>query len=183
MSNGRTLALYAIALLTACHGDSSQAPVASPTPHLRAPVPAKRGPTPEELTTGMVEAATVGKSTVPVAVKFDVSAQPVVGQPLDVVVAVMPQIAADPAVLVVTGSDGLQVAPGGGPIEMPSVEPTQVYRHSIKMIPTAEGVQLINLSVSLKHDDITETRAFAVPVIVAPSAAPSVNTAPTAPGH
>jgi hypothetical protein len=169
MRYGRTLLPCAIALLSACHGDSSEAPVANPAHHLSAPAPVKRGPTPAELTVGMVEAVTVGKSTVPVGVKFELPERPIVGQSLDVIVAVMPQIAADPAVLVVTGSDGLQLAPGDGPIEIPSVEPTQVYRHSVKMTPSAEGVQLLSLSVSLKHDEIMETRTFAVPVIVAPA--------------
>ena len=170
MRKGSILPLCAAALLTACHGDSGQAPAADPGQHKSAAAAVRRGPTPDELTAGMVEAVTVGKSTVPVALKFDLSSRPVVGQPLDVVLAVMPQIAADSAVLLVTGSDGLKLAPDGGPVDMPSVEPTQVYRHSIKMIPTAEGVQLLDLEVSLKHDEITETRAFALPVIVAPSA-------------
>jgi hypothetical protein len=175
MRNGRTLPLCAIALLTACHGDSSQAPVANSAQHGHAPVAVKPGPTPGELTAGMVEAVTVGKSTVPVAVKFDVTARPMVGQPLDVVVAVMPQIAADSAGLQVTGSDGLQLASDDGPIEIPSVESSQVYRHDIKIIPTAEGVQLLSLSVSLKHDEITETRTFGVPLIVTQSSDATAN--------
>jgi hypothetical protein len=169
MKKGSILPLCAAALLAACHGDSGQAPAVDPALQNSAPVAARRGPTPGELTAGMVEAVTIGKSTVPVALKFDLGSRPMVGQPLDVVVAVMPQIAADSAVLLVTGSDGLQVAPDGGPTDMPSVEPTQVYRHNIKTIPTAEGVQLLNIGVSLKHDEITETRAFALPVIVASS--------------
>jgi hypothetical protein len=166
MSKGITLPLFAFALLTACHGDSSEAPVAQLTPHASAPASAKHGPTPDELTAGMVEAVTVGKSTVPVAVKFDLGARPLVGQPLDIDVAVLPLIAAS-ATLQVTGSDGLQLPPGAAPIEIPSAEPTQVYRHSITIIPTAEGVQLLGLSVSLNHDEITETREFSVPLIVA----------------
>jgi hypothetical protein len=170
MKKGSIPSLCAAALLAACHGDSGQALVVDPAQNKSAPAAVRRGPTPGELTAGMVEAATIGKSTVPVALKFDLSARPVVGQPLDVVVAVMPQIAADSAVLLVTGSDGLQVAADGGSTDMPAVEPTQVYRHNIKMIPTAEGVQVLNVGVSLKHDEITETRAFALPVIVASSA-------------
>jgi len=171
MSKGRTLSLCAVALVAACHGDSGQAPLSGLTPHPHAARAAKRGPTPDELTAGMVEAVTIGRSTVPVLVKFELPQRPMVGQSLDVVVAVMPQIEANPAVLVAAGSDGLQLAPDAGPIEMPSVEPTQVYRQSIRILPTVEGVQLLGLSVSLKHDEITETRAFSVPLIVAPSAA------------
>jgi len=157
-----------VLLLAACHGDATPPPVANVTPHFKRPPPVKRGPSPEELTAGMVEAVTMGKSTVPVAVKFDLPQQPTVGQPTEVTVAVMPQIEADPATLVVTGSDALVLAPGTEPVEIPAVEPTQVYRHSILLTPTVEGVQLLSLSVTLNHDDMVETREFSVPIIVAP---------------
>jgi hypothetical protein len=169
MRKGRTLLLCAFGVVTACHGDSHQAPIDTPTPHKHAPF-VKRGPTPDEMTAGMVEAVTMGRSTVPVAVKFELGNRPTVGQPLDVVLAVMPQILAGPAVLTVTGSDALQLAAGFGPIEMPDVDPTQVYRQNVRVTPTLEGVQLLGLSVALNHDEISETRTFAVPIIVAPSA-------------
>jgi hypothetical protein len=182
MVNSRTLPLVAMLLLAACHGDSGGAPVADVTPHIKRPPPVKRGPTPEELTAGMVEAVTLGKSTVPVAVKFDLPQKPTAGQPAEVTIAVMPQIEADPATLLVTGSEALVLAPDSGPIEIPAVEPTQVYRHTIRLTPTAEGVQLLALSVSLKHDEITETRQFAVPIIVASDDAAAGSTAAISPG-
>ncbi|MEA3149338.1 MAG: hypothetical protein QOD56_277 [Gammaproteobacteria bacterium] len=172
MGKGRTLLLCAFGVLTACHGDSHPAPVDNLTPHKHAPI-VKRGPTPDEMTAGMVEAVTMGRSTVPVAVKFELGNRPTVGQPLDVVLAVMPQILADPAVLTVTGSDALRLAAGFRPIEIPEVDPAQVYRQNVRVTPTLEGVQLLGLSVALNHDEITETRTFAVPIIVAPSADPA----------
>jgi len=176
MSKGRTLALLCTVLLAACHGDSSDAPLTSATPQFKKAPVAKSGPTPEEQTVGMVEAATVGKSTVPVAVKFDLGSTPVLGQPLDIAVAIMPQISAESVSLQSTGSDGLRVTPDNAPIAFPSVEPIQVYRHTVNLVPSAEGVQLLGLSVALQHDDITETRTFAIPIIVA-----SASTAPAAP--
>ncbi len=166
MSRGIAFLFCTAVLLAGCHGDSSAPALGDVTQHFKKP-PVKRGPSPAELTAGMVEAATVGHSSVPVGVKFDIPQKPVVGQPTEVILAVMPQIEADPATLVVTGSDSLVLAPAG-PIEMPAVEPTQVYRHNVQLTPTAEGVQLLALSVSLKHDDVLETRTFSVPVIVAP---------------
>ena len=91
-----------------------------------------------------------------------------VGQPVEVVIAVMPQISADRAVLAVEASTELPFPPDtGGPIEMPAVEPDQVYRHNVKIIPAAEGVQLLSLSVALRHDDVMESRIFSIPLIVA----------------
>ncbi|MDP9014175.1 MAG: hypothetical protein M3O41_16255 [Pseudomonadota bacterium] len=175
MTEGRILPLLAVLLaacpgLTGCHGDTDQAPAVRVAPQPRAPVAVKPGPTPEELTAGMVEAVTVGRSTVPVTVKFDLPQRPVVGQPLEVVLAVIPQTTAGSASLQVIGGDGLQLAPGMGPVEIPSIDPTQVYRARVMLTPTADGLQLLGLNISLKHDDTNEARSFSVPLIVATSA-------------
>lgn len=169
MLNHRRVGALAIVLLVACHGESGNAPTSPTTTAIKKPAPPRPGPTPAELTAGMVEAVTMGKSTVPVAVKFDLPHLPAAGQPTEITLALVPQIAADPATLVVTGSDALVLAPGSGPIEIPSVEPAQVYRHTVKLTPAADGVHLLDLKVSLKHDEIVETREFSVPIIVGQS--------------
>ncbi|MGO9512139.1 MAG: hypothetical protein ACLP2F_00665 [Steroidobacteraceae bacterium] len=173
-------ALCTIAALSGCHRDSSHAPQRKPAAQQRAPVAASRGPTAEELTKDMVEAASQGKSQVPVALKFDLLQRPTVGQPLQIAIALMPQIPASPATIAVAGSDGLQLAPGEDRIEIPSVDAAQVYRYTIKVTPTAEGVLLLRLTVNLKHDEMTDSRIFAVPIIVetsAPGAASPTNAA------
>jgi hypothetical protein len=163
MNTGRLLLGVAVLVLSACNREADPAPQA-----LHFKIPSKRGPTPQELTAGMVEAVTVGKSSVPVYVKFDIPERPVVGHPIEVIVAVMPQISAEHAVLSVSASDELSIAQATvAPIDMPSVEPDQVYRHNIKITPSAEGVQVLGLNVALKHDETTETRVFSIPVIVA----------------
>ncbi len=59
----------------------------APTPHISAPVAVKKGPTAAELTAGMVEAASQGKSQWPVQLKFELQQRPTVGQPLEINVA------------------------------------------------------------------------------------------------
>jgi len=167
MTTGSKLTFVAALLLAACHGEPKQPSTVTAAPAAVAPV-VKRGPTPEELTAGMVEAVTIGKSTAAVAVKFDLPQRPSVGRRFDVVIAVLPQIAASSAMVQVVGSEGLQLAPNFAPIEIPSLDPTQVYRLSIPVTPTADGVHLLGLSVSLKQDDLAESRSFSVPIIVAP---------------
>jgi len=114
----------------------------------------------------MVEAASQGESTVPVQLKFDLPQKPQIGKELQVNIAVMPQIAASPADIQVNGAEGLAVAAEESKIEIPSVEEGEVYRESVKVTPTADGVLYLGLTVLLKHDDITESRAFAIPLIV-----------------
>jgi hypothetical protein len=125
----------------------------------------KKGPTAAELTAGMVEAASQGKSDAAVQLKFDLQRRPKVGQPLDINVAVLPQIDANPAELQVTGGDGLTIAPDAAHFDLAAVEAGQAYRQSFTVTPGAEGVLVLGVTVSLKHDDTTETRAFSIPLI------------------
>jgi hypothetical protein len=185
MINGRTVALCAALLLAACHGnDSNQAPAAGvnnlPT---KAPVAAKRGPTPEELTAGMVEAVGVGKSSVPVALKFDLPTRPEVGQPLDIVLGILPQEPASAASLKVSGSEGLQPAPGNAVVDVGAVDPAEAYRVSVTVTPTAEGVQFLTVDVSLRRDDSTDTRSFSIPIIVQSAPEAPASAAPAAAKH
>ncbi len=165
MKTGRVLFLCGVAALGACHGDSGAPPQAASTPHIRAPLPAKKGPTAAELTAGMVEAVSQGKSQLGVQLKFGLRQKPTVGQPLDVDIAVTPQIDAGAAEIRITGGDDLTVAEGANQIELPNVQADEVYRQSFKVTPTAEGVLLLGLTVSLKHDEMTESRTFSIPVI------------------
>jgi hypothetical protein len=123
------------------------------------------------MTAGMVEAVTQGKSQAPVTLKFDLLQRPTQGQPLEVAIALLPQIEASQAKVDVSGSEGLSLAASDNEFEFDAVEPAQVYRHRIKVTPSAEGVYLLTLSVSLRHDPFDDTRVFSVPVIVSPAAA------------
>jgi hypothetical protein len=166
MKTARVLVPCTVLLIGACHRDSGTPPppTDAPTPHIQAPA-VKKGPTAAELTAGMVEAASQGKSDAAVQLKFDLQKRPTVGQPLDITVAVLPQIDANPAELQVTGGDGLTVAPGAAHFDLAAVEAGQVYRQGFTVTPGAEGVLVLGLTVSLKHDDTTETRAFSIPLI------------------
>src|SRR5579862_2541186 len=122
----RLLILCALAALSACHRDSSTAPVAKSSARVKAPVAPAQGPTAQEQTATMVEAATQGKSQAPVTLKFDLLERPVQGQPLEIAIALLPQIPASPLTVEVTRADGLQLAAGESPIDFPEVEAEQV---------------------------------------------------------
>jgi hypothetical protein len=168
MKTARVLTLCTVAAVTACHGDSGAPPQPTPmpTPHISTPAVAKKGPSAAELTVGMVEAASQGKSQMPVELKFELRQRPTLGQALDINIAVMPQIDASPADIQITGGDGLTIAPGTNQIDLPAVEAGQVYRQTVKVTPTADGVLLLGLTISLKHDEMTESRPFSIPLIV-----------------
>jgi hypothetical protein len=158
--------LCTLAAASACHKDSGTPPPPTPKPHISAPVVAKKGPSAAQLTAGMVEAASQGNSQLPVELKFELKQRPTSGQALDIDIALIPQIDAGAAAIQLSGGDGVTVAPGTTQIDLPAVESGQVYRRSVKVTPTADGVLLLNLTITLKHDEMIESRAFSVPLIV-----------------
>ena len=177
----RTFTLCALALVAGCQRESGDAKGPNPTVKRKAPVAVQRGPTLEELTAGMVEAATQGKSQTPVGLKFDVLRRPVQGQPLEIAIALLPGEAAGMATVEVSGPEGLPVPTGQNKIEFASVEPGQVYRGSITLTPAAEGVFLLTVTVNLTHDQMGDIRVFSVPVIVAAAPASSASDNPRPP--
>ena len=139
----------------------------------------RRAKTPQQLTADMVEAASQGKSQAPVVLKFDLLQRPTVGQPLQIVLALLPQIPAG------TGRHrgGRLGQPAGGGRRQPhrnrlGRRPRRSTGTSITVTPTAEGMLLLSLKVSLKHDEMTDSREFAVPLIVAAAPAAAANQKP-----
>jgi hypothetical protein len=165
MKTARVLTLCIVAAASACHRDSGTPSPPAAAPHISVAVPVKKGPTAGELTAGMVEAASQGKSQLPVDLKFDLQQRPALGQPLDVNIAVVPQIDAGAAQIQIAG-DGFTFPPGTNPIDLPTVAAGEVYRQTVKVTPIAAGVLLLGLTISLKHDEMTESRSFSIPVIV-----------------
>ena len=163
MNRARLLLLCTLAAAGACHRDSAPPP---PPPSVTVPVPVKQGPSAEMLTAGMVEAASQGKSQLPVKLKFELQERPTLGHLLAIDIAVLPQIDGKPAGIQVAGGDGLTLPPGANQLDLPALESGQVYRQNLKVTPTTDGVLVLNLTVSMKHDDLTETRAFSIPLIV-----------------
>jgi hypothetical protein len=164
----RVIILLAITGLAACHRDQGSAPAAPAKPKAGVPTaaPSQNGADSQQLTAGMVEAVMQGKAPAPVDLKFDLLERPVQGQPLEIAIALLPQTAARSATVAVTAPDGLKVEAGGEQFEFPAVEAAQVYRHSIKVTPAGEGFYLLTLSVSLQHDQTSDSRVFSVPILV-----------------
>jgi hypothetical protein len=167
--NARVLMLCTVAGLCACHRDQGSGeppPPPKPKPHIVVPVVAKKGPTAEDLTSGMVEAASQGKSLLPVQLKFDMRQRPKLGQVLDIDVALIAQSDATLGDIQVAGGDGITVAADTAHFVLPVIEAGQVYRQSLKVTPTAEGVLLLNMTISLKRDELSDSRTFSIPLIV-----------------
>jgi hypothetical protein len=158
--------LIALLVAAGCHRDAGQTLPWRPAPASK-PAPAvKKGPTAEEQTSGMVAASSPAASPVPLGLKFDLQSRPAVGQALAIDIALLPRLSASAGTLQVNDSPGLDLGAAATEVDIPAVEPDQVYRTRITVTPNREGVLLLSLSVTVKHDEISESRAFSLPIIV-----------------
>ena len=164
------LLLCVAAPISACHKDSGQdaAIQAAAMARAKAPVVARKGPTAAELTAGMTEAVVQGKSQVPIALKFELSQRPKVGQPLDINLALITQVEAAPVSLKVSGGEGLTLAPDMNEFDFPTVAAGEVYKSKLTVTPAGEGVLVLGITVSLKRDELSDVKVFSIPIIADP---------------
>jgi hypothetical protein len=155
----------AVAALAACNKDPGAVPAPNAVIKPRVAVAPRPGATAAEQTLGMVQAAAQGKSPVPVELKFDITQRPKVGQPLAIDLALLPQIAASAATIQVSGADDVSVAPGTNQFDIAAAEAGGVYRETVNVTPNAEGVVVLGVTVSLKHDEVVDQRVFSIPII------------------
>src|SRR5579871_3991379 len=151
--------------LSACQKDAGPAASTSAAPKFHASAAAKKGPTVEELTAGMVSATALGKSPLPLDLKFDLAAHPAQGQSLDVNLAMLPQVTGGPMDVQVSATEGFG-AVDATPFELAAVESGEVYRHTVKVTPKTQGLLLLGITVNVKHDDVSDSKSFSIPVIV-----------------
>lgn len=184
----RGLALACGALcLCACGPDSpgNQAS-GSNTPVVRSRTarPAPAGPTREQQTAGMVSATSPAHSSAIAELKFNIGARPEPGKPVSIDLALLPQTETATASLDLSGSDGLAL-PVNRTVTFNDVGRTHVYRSTVSVTPASEGIYFLNVLVSFRNGDVTDTRPFTLPIIVpaaaAAAAAPAAGGSATAP--
>lgn len=167
MRSGYFLLVSAGLILVGCQRDAGNATVNKPVVRTKTVAPVKKGPSQDELTAGMVEAASTLKSDAPIDLKFDLRSRPEVGRPLEIEIALMPQISAALGIIRVNGPETLSLGAGSAQIDIPNVVEFQVYKRVIHVTPSAEGVLVLTLNATLRHEEIEEYRVFSIPLIVA----------------
>jgi hypothetical protein len=123
----------------------------------------------------MAAGVPVGASTAPVDVRFDLLSAPVMGQPFEVSIAVLPE-ATTPVLLVdVRASDGLNIDEPEGPVSIEKVQAGSLSRIGVKLSSAKSGTRVLSVKVTLELPTGAESRDFAFPLIVgtAPAASPA----------
>ncbi len=158
--------LVACDLLAACNRDAANALISKVTTAPKTPQGGKKGPNADQQTAGMTLAVGIGKATLPLQLKFELANRPKAGQALGINLALLPQIPADSATIQVNPSDGVEVPKAMGEIAVPALDEGGVYRESLIVTPTKDGILLVGVNLTIKHDDIEETKGYSVPIIV-----------------
>ena len=162
----RTILVLCSVLLAACNRDAANALIGKVSTAPKTPQIAKRGPNAEQQTAGMTLAVGIGKAALPLQLKFELANRPQAGQALDINLALLPQIPADAAIIQVSPSDGVEVPNAMSQLSVSALDEGGVYRETLSVTPTKDGILLVGVNLTLKHDDIEETKGYSVPIIV-----------------
>ncbi len=158
-------ALAATVMLFGC-GSGETPGIAGAAPN---PAAAARKPQPGEVVSpNMVSAVSSARTgAASVQVKFELRERPDVAQPLDIDLVILPGSATvDRLYGRVEAADGLQLTEGAQ--IAPSDRPGDgiPIRHSIKVLPTRDGIFTVNAVVSVDSAGQSWSQTFSIPVIV-----------------
>jgi hypothetical protein len=163
--------LVVVFTLAACGGGGSDGATSMTTITPHKPKPAtvesadtKRSQAAAAEDAAMANAVPSGKTSAPVDLKYDLTARPAVGQPLEIVLAFMPRVPAESLDVEVVGMPGLTLASGAtGRFE--KVQSGQTYTHKVLVQADGTGTFYISVIAKVVSQVQTEARTFSVPVI------------------
>jgi hypothetical protein len=167
-------ALLAAALVAACGGGRGEEEVAQaaqdPAAAAAAAPVAAAPPAEDPAKARLASAVADGKTSAPVDMKYDVLTKPAQGQPFEVELVFEPRQAADTLEIEVTDAPGL-VLVGETTAKFGPVEAGQSYTAKVLVKGDNAGLYYIGVLAKMSTQVQTESRAFAVPVVIGDPAA------------
>jgi hypothetical protein len=113
----------------------------------------------------MVSAVSGGKAGPPVTLKFALNQRPLVGEPIDVEVALIPVSPLDRLFVRFQPSSGLTLVKGGESPEYENPPTGQPIAHVVTVMANNDGIFYITAAVVADAPDLSLTRTFSIPVI------------------
>jgi hypothetical protein len=143
--------------LAACGSDPDPATGAG------APKPAK--PASADPLAVMAHAVGNGKPGAAVIIRYEFSAKPAVGTPMELNVVFVPQAGVDSLDIMVSGMDGVTLS---GPLtaSFPDVVPSKPYTHKVSVLPDRAGVFYLSVVATTQIGYSNLSRTFAIPFSV-----------------
>jgi hypothetical protein len=155
----------ATGLLAGCGGgEPASAPVASTKP--AAAADASVDPAVAEATKRTTAALTVGRAVAPVEVRFAVGAAPRVGQPVDVELALITQVAVPTVRVDVRGAADVQVVDPAATVSLEKVQAGTLHTIPVRAVPARDGTTTLTVAVTLQQPTGPESRTFQLPIVV-----------------
>jgi len=160
-------ALLAVALVTACGGGNDEAAAVAKAEKARASQPEVATPpaSADEKHARLASAVVDSKTTAPVDMKYDVLSKPALGQPFEVELTFDTSLPADRLETEITEAPGLTIV-GEMSASFAPVEGGKSYSRKVLVTGDNPGLFYIGVVARMSTKVQTETRAFAIPVVI-----------------
>jgi len=114
----------------------------------------------------MVSAVRSGKSSGDIELKFDLRGRPVVGESVDIDLALIPGTELDRVYAIFQAGDGLQLTKGGKTAEIAHPPVEVPISHTLTIVPQRDGVFYVSAVVLADSPTESVTRSFSIPLVV-----------------
>jgi hypothetical protein len=126
----------------------------------------KKGPDPAELAlANMVSAVSAGKPSGDIDLKFTLRERPVVGESVDIDLALIPRQDLDRVYATFQAGDGLEITKGGKTPDIDHPPAGIPIPHTLTIVPQRDGVFYVSAVVLADSSTQSVTRSFSIPVI------------------
>ena len=167
MARTAAAALLAAALVTACGGGNDEAAAVAKAEKAEADKTAAAAPpaSVDEKHARLASAVVDSKTTAPVDMKYDVLSKPALGQPFEVEMTFDTRLPADSLEIEITEAPGLTIV-GAKTASFAPVEGGKSYSNKVLVQGDNPGLYYIGVVAKMSTKVQTETRAFAIPVVI-----------------
>jgi hypothetical protein len=122
----------------------------------------------------MVRAVSSGKVATEIDLKFALRERPVVGEPVDIDLALIPAHELDQVYATFSAADGLEITKGGRTSQIQHPEPGAPITHLVTIVPQRDGIFFVNATVLTDSPTNSTTHSFSIPIIAGAGIAASV---------
>ena len=113
----------------------------------------------------MVSAVSSGKAPTAIDLKFALRERPVVGEPVDIDIALIPAQDIERVYATFNATDGLEISKGGRTPQMEHPEIGAPISHTVTIVPQRDGIFFVNATVLADLEANSITHTFSIPVI------------------
>ena len=129
------------------------------------PQPAPAADAPPDATAKMARAVGDGKPGAAVDIRYDITAKPEVGKPMEVQIAFVPRSGVEALDATISGMDGITVAGNLKP-HFDNVQAGNSYQHTFTLLPDRTGVYYVTIAVTTTLGGAAVGRTFSIPFVV-----------------